>query len=73
MGTAQSNPDQSEGRLRGLWHRFLAYFRLNKKLVCEMSRGMGDTDYHDYPDSIEGGPLHFTRLTCKRCGKRFTI
>lgn len=58
-------------RLR-LW--FLAFFHLDDQAVCEMSRGRGPAeDYHDYPDSIAGYPDHFAELTCKRCGKSFTI
>lgn len=56
----------------GLW--FLARFRLSKTAVCVMSAGREDhNDFHDYPDDIHGQPMHFHRLTCKRCGKRFTI
>ncbi len=53
--------------------RFLARFRLSDAAVCEQSARLGTIDYHDYPDSIEGQPWHFTLLTCKRCGKKFTI
>lgn len=57
-----------------LWQWFLAQFRLSESAVCGMSRGRGLTDdYHDYPDSEEGLPWHFHVMTCKRCGKRFTI
>jgi hypothetical protein len=53
---------------------FLAFFRINMSAVCEMSAGRGVLeDYHDYPDSIEGRPLHMSILTCKRCGKQFQI
>lgn len=55
------------------WWRFLARFRLSKWAVCEMSKGMGIVDYHDYPDSALGMPYHFMTMTCKRCGKEFTI
>jgi hypothetical protein len=58
-------------RLR-LW--LLAFFRLDLDAVCEMSRGKGEyDDFHDYPDSIDGVPWHMATLTCKRCGKRFSI
>lgn len=58
-------------RLR-LW--FLAFFRLDLNVVCEMSRGRGFyDDYHDYPDSEDGIPWHMTELKCKRCGKEFCI
>jgi len=50
-----------------------ARFRLNVFAVCEASASCGIVDYHDYPDSIEGEPWHFVLLTCKRCGKKFTI
>lgn len=49
---------------------FLAYFRLSKRAVCEMS--VGSKDYHDYPDAGEP-PMHFYTYTCKRCGKKFEI
>lgn len=51
----------------------LAYFRLSKSAVCEMSvgRGMFD-DFHDYHDS-DMGPVHFHIHTCARCSKRFCI
>jgi hypothetical protein len=52
------------------WLWFLARFRLSQSAVC--TGGLAD-DYHDYPDSEEGLPLHFATLTCKRCGKKFTI
>ena len=54
-----------------LW--FLARFRLSDDAVCEMSKGMGEIDYHDYPDSHDGEPWHFGFLTCKRCGKKFIM
>jgi len=53
--------------------KILAFFRLSKTVVCEVSASMGDYDYHDYPDSIDGEPWHMVLLTCKRCGKRFYI
>ncbi len=51
----------------------LARFRLDMAAVCEMSRGRGVDDFHDYPDDATGDPLHFFEMTCKRCGKRFCI
>lgn len=59
--------------IRRLWRWFLARFRLDLDVVCDMSLGMGLVDYHDYPDSFDGEPDHFTTLTCRRCGKEFTI
>lgn len=56
-----------------LWKTFLAFYRLDLRLVCEMSKSKGKIDYHDYPDDIHGVPCHFTELECKRCGKKFTI
>lgn len=58
---------------KNLWRRFLAFYRLDLDVVCEMSHGKGLVDYHDYPDDIHGKPYHFVTLTCKRCGKAFTI
>ena len=51
----------------------MAWTRIDLDAVCDLSLGMGEIDYHDYPDSFEGEPWHFATLTCKRCGKRFTI
>lgn len=58
---------------RTLWRKILAAFRLDLEAVCEQSKGLGVVDYHDYHDSVEGNPYHFAELTCKRCGKKFTI
>lgn len=58
---------------RWIRHYWLARLRLSEKAVCVMSRNEGAVDFHDYPDSVEGEPLHFCLLTCKRCGKQFTI
>jgi len=56
-----------------MWHWFLAFFRLDMRIVCEMSSGLPlNCDFHDYPDD-DLGPLHFHTLHCKRCGKGFTI
>lgn len=55
---------------------FLAYFRIDKKLVCEFAKGTSPSwdMWHDYPDSTNGGkPWHFYTHTCKRCNKEFTI
>ena len=51
--------------------RILAYFRLNSKLVCQLSNNK--KDYHDYSDSLENVPLHFYKYQCKRCSKTFEI
>ena len=60
--------------LRHAWRWFLARFRLNLQVVCEMSQGRGPhDDYHDYPDDEHGQPSHFVLLKCKRCGKEFYI
>lgn len=60
--------------IRRLRRWFLARFRLDLGLVCEMSRGRGlHDDFHDYPDDILGEPWHFGELECRRCGKKFVI
>ena len=59
--------------MKRLIRRLLAIYRLSNKAVCAESEGMGLTDYHDYPDTKEKEPWHFTVLTCERCGKKFTI
>jgi len=52
----------------------LAFFRLSKSAVCEMSVGRNEfTDFHDYPDDVSGYPWHFHEMTCKLCGKSFYI
>lgn len=61
-------------KLSHWWQWFLAYFRLDPIAVCGMSHGRGEyDDYHDYPDSEIGAPLHQHLHTCKRCGKGFRI
>lgn len=59
----------------GYWREWLlAYFRLDPVSVCGMSWGRGEyDDFHDYPDSEAGAPLHDYLHTCKRCGKGFRI
>ena len=59
--------------MRSLWLCFLARFRLSLAAVCEMSKGKGLLDYHDYPDDELGTPAHFVTMKCKRCGKEFMI
>lgn len=62
--------------MSNLWRRFLAAFRLNKRLVCEMSVGRGPyDDYHDYYDGVDDdlGAVHEYLYTCRRCGKEFYI
>lgn len=55
------------------WLRHLgAFFRWNKSLVCEFSAKPG-CDHHDYPDSVEGVPMHMHEYRCERCGKGFGI
>lgn len=56
------------------WQWFLAYFRLDPIAVCGMSSGRGEyDDFHDWPDSEVGAPLHDYLHTCKHCGKEFRI
>jgi hypothetical protein len=60
--------------IRRCWRWFLARFRLDLRVVCEESAGLGPhCDYHDYPDSVDGFPDHFIPLHCKRCGKQFYV
>lgn len=54
-----------------LWLFFLAYFRLSKKAICDMSQG--GQDFHDWPDGIAQEPWPFFKHICRRCGKEFTI
>ena len=53
----------------------LATFRLNRRLVCEMSMGLDmNNDFHDYPDESDFAPaMHDYVYHCARCGKGFTI
>jgi hypothetical protein len=59
--------------MRRLCRWFLARFHLSDSAVCELSKGMGMSDYHDYPDDEIGDPMHFCTMKCKRCGKDFII
>ncbi|NBP04531.1 MAG: hypothetical protein EBU90_31505 [Proteobacteria bacterium] len=65
--------------MKKLFKLFLAYFRLSKSAVCEMSKGRSEyLDFHDYPDAVddwfcEMPPFHFHLYTCSRCGKKFYI
>lgn len=60
--------------LRQFRRWYLARFRLDLAMVCEMSKGRGThDDFHDYPDSEHGQPWHFVEMKCKRCGKAFYI
>lgn len=60
--------------LRKWWRWFLAYFRLDLKVVCEESVGRDPwDDYHDYHDTVDKLPVHFELLQCERCGKKFYI
>lgn len=57
-----------------LWKLFLAWSRLSKSAVCEMSIGRSaHDDFHDYPDDKDKIPMHFCILKCERCGKGFFI
>lgn len=66
-------PCQKEIKLNKLFRKIIAFLRLNDQIVCKESKNKDLIDYHDYPDSIEGEPWHFVKLTCKRCNKQFTI
>ncbi len=60
--------------MKRLWRRFLAWTRLDKAAVCEMSIGREKhDDYHDYPDADPPYPWHMHTHRCRRCGKEFTI
>ena len=56
------------------WLIAKAWFRWDLEAVCEASKGLDAySDFHDYPDSVDGEPWHFFTHTCKRCGKQFII
>lgn len=59
---------------RWIWLYWLARFRLSQYAICTMSadKGLHD-DFHDYPDTVDGEPFHFTTLRCRHCEKEFTI
>ena len=57
--------------MRQWLRRFLAFYRLDLKAVCEQSTGA--RDYHDYPDGDPPSPMHFYTYRCVRCGKEFSI
>ncbi len=56
-----------------LWRKLAALFHLNDRIVCEMSVGLGDADYHDYHDTVHKWADSFGELECERCGKKFRI
>ena len=66
------HPDRM-GYWRFIWLHWLATLRLSRHAVCVMSQTKGVIDYHDYHDTAEKFPDHFTTLTCERCGKEFII
>ncbi len=57
--------------MRRVWKVFMAWTRLSKAAVCEMSQGAAD--FHDYPDGTIKEPMHGYTYTCERCGKSFGI
>ncbi len=50
----------------------IAYFRLNKRIVCEMSQN-SRWDFHDYKDSKDKQPYHMMKIRCERCSKGFFL
>lgn len=62
-----------KARIYRAWRTVLAFFRLDRSAVCEMSAGRGPCDFHDYPDSVDPYPWHFHEHRCARCGKTFHI
>jgi hypothetical protein len=56
-----------------LWRWFLAWTRLDLRVVCEESTV--DHDYHAIPD--DDGPAYQAEqglpMRCRRCGKRFYL
>jgi hypothetical protein len=72
MKTTKKQP-ASAGRMPRFVRWALARFRLNLRVVCEESAGMGIIDYHDYPDADPAIPWHMATHTCRRCGKKFFI
>lgn len=73
MKNSDTNKDAPAGCMKRLVRRFIARFRINKRIVCEESATLGVIDFHDYPDTKEGEPWHMALHTCERCGKRFFI
>jgi hypothetical protein len=55
------------------WRRLLAFTRLSRTAVCELSATLGPYDYHDAPDDTNAAPWFFGELRCTRCGKAFRI
>lgn len=58
---------------RYAWMYWRARFRLSKTAVCVMSADQGLVDFHDYVDSKDKLPHHFTTMECERCGKEFSF
>jgi hypothetical protein len=60
--------------LRRFWRWVQARYRLDMEAVCELSKGKGPVDFHDYPDDEHGSFMcHMVDLQCKRCGKLFRV
>ena len=53
--------------------RLMALMRWSKRIVCEVSAEMSHIDYHDYTDTVDKIPDHFSLMICERCGKEFYI
>ena len=60
-------------RILKSFRTLIALLRLNKRIVCEESKAMGLSDFHDYKDTKEKEPWHMTKMICVRCGKEFII
>jgi hypothetical protein len=57
--------------MRRYLRRLVAWLRWSGSAICEESAD--GRDYHDWPDSIQAYPWHFTIHKCWRCGKEFTL
>jgi len=56
------------GKLRQVWKRLLANFRLSESAVCDASAD-GTHDFHTLADC--GNTVPCSRHTCRRCGKTY--
>ena len=59
-------------KIRRAWWLLLAKFHLSDAAVCEMSKGLGSSDFHRIQDA-DTPPTRVYVETCKRCGKGFKL
>lgn len=75
IGHRYSIDGETFGTVGYLVRWFRARMLRDERWICLMATTVPpEKDYfHDYPDSVEGFPDHFSWLYCKRCGRKFSI